>query len=238
VRSRHGKKRIKIFFDEPIALLVGEEHMARRLLAVMLFTILTSAPVYSGIRRVGDWYSGANNGGHEFYGTSNVSRDRFFLNCYDKAEASYGATMSIYINAAPAPANSFVTLEIDGSKSRLPTDADGEVRSDDHLSAQAFESTWNEIRSGSQMIITFSDGRTARFSLKGSGSIVPLQNCQTTFERLAAQVRAGKDKPQSNENLSLNARIRAKCKNDWPDDFEMELFCVKQQTKAARELGY
>lgn len=42
----------------------------------------------------------------------------------------------------------------------------------------------------------------------------------------------------SNNTSMVDSNIRKRCEKEWGTDYEMIVYCIKKQTKAARELGY
>jgi hypothetical protein len=203
---------------------------------VLVLYCIVVTPAFGKTKSADDWTYHTNSGGIEFYETRNAAGDKFSITCADKAETELGAGIFITIGPWGAPTNQMISFEIDDSKFVLPTNESGDIRSDDHMAAQAFEFAWPEFRKGKKMTIKFPAGQQAVFSLRGAGKLIPAKICKTTFDKSTAKVTE-KSKLDNTEN-NVQLRIRAICQNKWPNNYEMELFCVEKQTEAAKKLGY
>jgi hypothetical protein len=208
----------------------------RQILGQIGLFVALAIPAFAGLKKAGDWQYRSNEGGMVFYETQDEQGDKFSISCADSVKTEMGAGIFIVVGPWAAPGNQMVSFDVDGSKFLLPTDQNGNIASDSHMASQAFEVAWQTIRRGKQMAVSFPAGQRAVFSLRGASSIMPAKNCKTTFDRQVERVR--QEEVGASSESDVGERVRSFCRNKWPSDYEMELYCVEQQTEAARKLGY
>jgi hypothetical protein len=92
----------------------------------------------------------------------------------DASEAYSGGTVEIFISIdGTSPKKySIVKFLVDGDLIEMSSNDGGTIATDCHVCASNFDALWASLRRGRELIIQF-DGKTAKFSLKGSTKALP-----------------------------------------------------------------
>jgi hypothetical protein len=206
--------------------------MPRKRSLVMLICWLVAIPNIWAANVAGHWSNGTKQD-VDYFSTYNLSGDHLLLHCGNGGVSAYNAAAFIEIKSKLPPAKSTVDIVIDGGlKLWLYTDENGVASANSNVMRDLFSQFWTALRRGSKAFFKFSDGRTAEFSLKGTGRILSEKPCADAEERSVSTTPPALPAP------SVADQIRSLCKSRWPDDFEMQLYCVNEQSKAAKALGY
>lgn len=129
--------------------------------------------------RFGDWRTGFAQGHLEMW-TENGPGNRFMISC-DFAARGYGASIFPKIIGSGPQAGSDVRMFVDGEEIRFRANEFKSIDTDCHVCADNFVYLWERIREGDQLIVTFEDGRSSPFSLRGSSKALDQQACRTDF---------------------------------------------------------
>jgi hypothetical protein len=154
--------------------------------AAMLLMFLNSANADWG-KQFQDWFVGESKGSQ----THSVGHDRpnnIFIDCNFGADPIGGADISIQISNSP-DSNSDVSFVFDGQETKVRTDGSGLITvrltndDGDRLDAPCpacsaeFRRIWYGLRTAKSLIVRFSDGRSAQFSLKGAAQAFEKEPC-------------------------------------------------------------
>jgi hypothetical protein len=198
-------------------------------------SILAFAHSVTAQQTVGVWSTDA---GHDidFFETFNMNGDKISIQCGNGGVSAGNATIFIEIGKKRAPPNSQIDVLIDGKvTSILYTDDSGAASTNSQVMHGWFREFWKLTRRGSTMKVTFSNGLTAEFSLRGTSQILTTEPCGEAETRMT---ETGPALVTPIDKNNLETQIRDFCQKSWPTDFVMQKYCVEEQSKAASELGY
>lgn len=134
------------------------------------------------VGKAGNWTKIEAAGMTAYQTNDNRSGSYIEIGCDEAASLDHtGTGISLEIGGKMLPANSQIRFIVDGETITIPSGKSGGVSTlRCPECAQKFAQLWPLLRQGSRLEVVASDGRQARFSLKGSGQVMPVRPCGST----------------------------------------------------------
>jgi hypothetical protein len=132
------------------------------------------------VGEAGDWIA-VESAGVTAYATRGSSDSRVEIRCDVARTDDFSATgIAVELNGLVAPSNADVRFDVDGEVITFKFAPAGSPSfSDCPDCAARFDALWRRIRAGSRLMVTYSDGTTATFSLRGTARLLPTEPCPT-----------------------------------------------------------
>jgi len=132
-------------------------------------------------QQYGDWNADSGFGVTEWW-TEKSDGDRFMLTC-DEGDKLTGPGEMIVIDGSGPPAASTVVVQVDENNYRLTIDDAGQLDTACGGCDSEYDALWTALRRGRQMSVRFEDGRSSKFSLRGSAEALPGERCRRPSTR-------------------------------------------------------
>lgn len=188
-------------------------------LAAMLAMIL---PVHA--EPIGSWALQQTDDTVEYF-TENASGDKFVLHCKSGGKEHETSGRVVMGNGNPAvPA--VVQFIIDGNPFYMAIDEQARLTTGCPMCAENFVALWSALRTGYELETRFPDGRTANFTLEGSGTVLPEEPCIPDY-LFTQQLPVPRKKPRTDATPAI-----AHCTQLWQEDLAAQKACVARQIEA------
>lgn len=117
------------------------------------------------------------------YRIGNEIRNSFVIHCGKRSGGKARTWIVTTLFGERLPISGTVNVTVGGAIFRLNVDPEGRITThteDDH---KTFKLLWSALRENAQMTVTYPDGLTGTFTLRGTTEAMPSRACDTDYDR-------------------------------------------------------
>ena len=198
-----------------------------RVLAWLIAAMIVAGPALA--QQSGTKWRERQQDGVVEYLTENSSGDSFMLSCKAGGHSSLASGRIVIGGTGPGKKGS-IKVSIDGVGLNVAVGQDAGMTTGCLTCAENYVAMWTALRTGYDLEVQFQDGRNAKFSLEGSGTVLPELPCMPG-NNLAQNAPLPRKKP----NLDATPAI-ARCQELAGENPDEQKKCMFGQIEAIGEV--